>query len=328
MKYFITGATGFIGGKLAKKLASEGHTINALVRDPGKAKDLADIGVRLFKGDIRDKSTLLEPMRNTDGVFHAAAWYKVGVKDRSMAYSINVNGTRNVFEVMKELGIRKGVYTSTLAVNSDTHGRILDESYKHNGVHLSEYDRTKWLAHWDVAIPMINEGLPLVIVMPGLVYGPGDTSAAGATLKQYLQRKLPIIPSRTAYNWAHVDDIVNGHILAMEKGRAGESYIIGGPVHTLTEALKIAEEITGVKGPRLKMPPAAMKASSAFMGFLDMLLPVPDLYSAEMLRATAGVTYLGDNAKAKSELGYAPRPLREGLQETLEALVQQISGRN
>lgn len=324
MKYFITGATGFIGGKLALRLVSDGHTVNAVVRNPNKAVELKSAGVNIFKGDITDTTSLAEPMQGVDGVFHVAAWYKVGVKDKSQAYNINVNGTRNVLEMMRDLGIKKGVYTSTLAINSDTRGRIVDETYRHTGSHLSEYDRTKSLAHWDVAIPFIQDGLPLVIVMPGLVYGPGDTSAAGETLKQYLQRKLPIIPSRTAYNWAHVDDIVTGHILAMEKGRAGESYIIGGPVHTLTDALKIAEEITGVKGPRLKMPPSALKASSAFMGLLDKFLPVPDLYSAEMLRATAGVTYLGDNSKARRELGYEPRPLQEGLGETLVHLMKEL----
>ena len=320
MKYFITGATGFIGGKLARRLVKEGHTINALVRDPAKATDLKELGINVFKGDITDKTSLTGPMAGTDGVFHVAAWYKVGVKDKSMAYEINVNGTRNVLEVMRELGIHKGVYTSTLAVNSDTHGQLVDESYRFDGKPISEYDRTKWLAHHEVALPMMKEGLPLVVVMPGLVYGPGDTSAAGETFKQYLQGKLPIVPSRTAYNWAHVDDIVEGHILAMEKGRAGEAYMIGGPFHELTEAMKMAEEITDVKAPRLHLPPSMMKASAGIMGFLEKFLPIPDLFSGEMLRASAGVTYIGDNSKARRELGYDPRPLKEGLSETLGLL--------
>lgn len=325
MKYFITGATGFIGGKLVKRLVSDGHQINALVRDPQKAKELQELGVHLFQGDIIDKKSLVEPMTGVDGIFHVAAWYKVGVKDKSQAYKINVTGTRNVLEVMKELDIKKGVYTSTLAINSDTHGEVNDETFKFTGKHLSEYDRTKWLAHYEVALPMMKEGIPLVVVMPGLVYGPGDTSAAGETFKQYLHGKLPIIPAKTAYSWAHVEDIVSGHILAMEKGRKGETYIIGGPIHPLTEAMKLAEQITGVKAPRLKVPPVAMKISALTMGFLGSFLPIPDLYSAEMLRATAGVTYLGDNSKARRELGYNPRPLKEGLTETLQELMKELN---
>jgi nucleoside-diphosphate-sugar epimerase len=324
MKYFVTGATGFIGGKLARRLVSQGHSINALVRDTTKAKDLESLGIKLFRGDITDASCLKEPMTGVDGVFHVAAWYKVGVKDKSRAYDINVNGTRNVLSVMKELGIKKGVYTSTEAVNSDTHGILVNEKFRFEGRHLSVYDHTKWQAHYEVALPLIKEGLPLVIVMPGLVYGPGDTSAAGETFRQYLLGKLPMIPSRTAYNWAYVDDIVTGHILAMEKGRVGESYIIGGPVYPLTEAMMIAESITGIRSPRIIIPPYAMKASAALSGFFGKIIPLPDLYSGEMLRASAGVTYIADNTKARTELGYNPRPLREGLEETLIGLMKEL----
>jgi nucleoside-diphosphate-sugar epimerase len=324
MKFFITGATGFIGGKLARRLVSEGHIVHALVRDPIKADDLNALGIKLFQGDITDKSTLTKPMKGVDGVFHVAGWYKIGARDRSMAYNINVNGTRNVLEVMKELGIKKGVYTSTLAVNSDTHGIKVDETFRFNGEHLSEYDRTKYLAHHEVADQFIKEGLPLVIVMPGLVYGPGDTSATEVTFRQYLRGKLPIVPEKTAYNWGYIDDIVNGHILGMEKGRRGETYIIGGPVHPLTEALQLAEKITGIKAPRLKLSPGMMKASAAMAGFFGKIIPIPELYSSEMLRITAGVTYIGDNTKARSDLGYEPRSLKDGLTETLELLMQEM----
>jgi nucleoside-diphosphate-sugar epimerase len=118
---------------------------------------------------------------------------------------------------------------------------MVDENYRYDGPHLSEYDRTKWVAHYEVAEPMIAAGLPLVIVMPGLVYGPGDTSSLRTTLIQYLQRKLPMIPKQSAFSWAHVDDIARGHILAMEKGKVGESYIIAGPTSTLEDALALAE---------------------------------------------------------------------------------------
>src|SRR5579884_4023999 len=124
-------------------------------------------------------------MAGADGVFHIAGWYKIGTRDKSEGERINVLGTRNVLEVMRELGIPKGVYTSTLAVFSDTRGRLVDETYQYTGKHLSEYDRTKWVAHYEVAEPMIARGLPLVIVQPGLVYGPGDTSGVRTTFVQY-----------------------------------------------------------------------------------------------------------------------------------------------
>jgi nucleoside-diphosphate-sugar epimerase len=317
MKYFVTGATGFVGGRVVRQLVEAGHQVIVVVRNPAKATDLADLGMVVYQGDVTDKESMRGPMTGVDGVYHIAGWYKVGVKDKSDGEKINVQGTRNVLELMQELGIPKGVYTSSLAVFSDTHGRLVDETYRYDGPHLSEYDRTKWAAHYEVADPMIAAGLPLVIVQPGLIYGPGDTSSARTTLIQYLQRKLPLLPAETAFCWAHVDDVACGHILALQKGQPGESYIIAGPRHTLVEAMEIAEKITGIPAPRLRVSPGMMKAMAGLMGLVEKIVPVPKAYTAEGLRILAGVTYIGSNAKAKRELGYNPRPLLEGLTETL-----------
>ena len=244
MKYFVTGATGFVGGRVARMLAEAGHSVVALARTPAKARDLSVLGIQVVPGDVTDQASMREPMRGADGVYHIAGWYKLGVNDAREAEAINVQGTRNVLELMRELGIPRGVYTSTLAVYSDTHGPEVDESYRFAGTHLSLYDRTKAEAH-QLAEQLIAAGLPLVIVQPGLIYGPGDTSSVRTTLLQYLQRKLPVVPKRTAYSWAHVDDIARAHLLAMQLGRPGQSYHICGSSHTLVEALALAERITG-----------------------------------------------------------------------------------
>jgi nucleoside-diphosphate-sugar epimerase len=317
VKYFVTGATGFVGNHVARRLLEAGHQVVAVARNPEKAGEHAGLGLTLQRGDVTDKESMREAMRGVDGVFHIAGWYKVGVRDKSDAENINVQGTRNVLELMKELGVPRGVYTSTLAVNSDTHGKVVDESYRYTGPHLSEYDRTKWVAHYQVAEPMIAEGLPLVIVMPGVIYGPGDTSNLRSTLLRYLQRKLPIVPRKTAYSWAHVEDIAQGHLLAMEKGKLGESYIIAGPTHTLVAALRLAERITGVPAPRFRAHPAMLRAAAGLMSVIERVVPVPYDYTSEYLRVAAGVTYTGSNAKARRELGYNPRPLQQGLAETL-----------
>src|SRR5215212_4736795 len=260
MKYFVTGATGFVGGVLARKLREAGHEVHASVRNLDKAKDLHNIGVKLFKGDITDKESMREAMKGVDGVFHVAGWYKIGVKDKSDGEKVNIQGTRNVLELMRELKIPKGVYTSSLVVNSDTHGQMKDEHYRFTGQHLSEYDRTKAAAH-EVANEFIANGLPLVIVMPGLIYGPGDTSVLHTNIQDFLNQNLPMLPSRTTLCWAHVDDIVDGHILAMQKGRAGESYIIAGEPYTIVDAFKLASEITGKRAPSV-VPYQVMKALS------------------------------------------------------------------
>lgn len=317
MRYFVTGTTGFVGGRVAHQLREAGHDVVAVVRTPTKATDLLKLGVTVVQGDVTDKASMRAPMTGVDGVFHIAGWYKVGAGRTAGAegQAINVDGTRNVLELMEELGIARGVYTSTLAINSDTHGKDVDESYHFSGKHLSEYDRTKAEAH-AVAEQFIAKGLPLVVLMPGLIYGPGDTSSVRTTLVQYLQRKLPAIPQRTAYSWAHVDDIAAIHIKAMEESKPRETYIVAGPTHTLVEALQIAQEITGIPAPRA-LPPSLFGTMASVAGLVEPLAKLPDLYSSEGLRVLAGVTYIGSAAKAKRELGYNPRPLRAGLQETL-----------
>ncbi len=324
MKYFITGATGFIGGHLISQLLKENHEIHGLVRDPRRAQHLADLGVKLYQGDITHKESMKKGMEGVDGVFHLAAWYKIGARDRHRAYGINVLGTQNVLELMKEFDIPKGVYTSTLAVFSDTKGQIMDESYMFKGKHLSEYDRTKWIAHYKVALPMMEEGLPLTIVQPGAVYGPGDTSSVGVMLHDYLLGKLPMVPQNTALCWCHVDDVAQGHILAMNKGKPGESYIICGTPATLMQALNMAESITDIPGPKMKIHPGMIKLFSGFLKTIPNVLHLEGAYTGEGLRVIAGTTYLGNDRKARKELQFNPRPLNTGLEETLHQLMDEM----
>lgn len=317
MRYFLTGATGFIGGHLARQLREAGHEVVALVRSPERARALAALGVELVPGDILEPPSLSPPMHGADGVFHLAAWYRVGARDRRRAYAINVEGTRNVLEAARDVGVPRVVYTSTLAVFGDTGGRVVDESYRMHGPWLSEYDRTKWLAHYEVALPMAEAGLPLVIVQPGLVHGAGDHSNVGAALRSYLRRRLPAIPDLGGC-WSHVEDSARGHVQAMERGRPGETYILGGPPLMWKEVLQVAEEITGIRPPRLVLSAPLARVSSWLMKPIAAVAPLPEPYHPETLRVAAGTTYFGDDSRARRELGWDPRPLREGLALTLE----------
>jgi nucleoside-diphosphate-sugar epimerase len=325
--YFLTGATGFLGGVLARQLVERGHVVRAIVRTPAKADALRALGVQLVAGDVTDEASLRDPMRGADGVFHVAGWYKIGLRDSSPARAVNVDGTRNVLQLMRDLRIGKGVYTSTLAVNSDTRGRLVDETYRFDGRHLSVYDRTKAEAH-RIADGFIREGLPLVIVQPGLIYGPGDTSGVRTMFLQFLQRKLPAVPRQTALAWAHVEDVARGHVLAMERGVPGRTYFLAGPVHTLEGALDLAAEITGVAAPTLKLPPRVLRVASILVRPFERLAPLPSASTSEGLRIIAGVTYIGTSARAERELAWRPRPLRDGLTETLrhEMALLNLSG--
>lgn len=323
-RYFVTGATGFLGSELTKQLISRGHQVVALIRTPAKASLLRTLGVELHEGDITDRETLRPPMADVDGVFHCAAWYKVGARDSARAEPINVGGTRNVLETMRELGVPKGVYTSTVAVFSDTKGAVPDETYRYVGPHLSEYDRTKWQAHYQVAVPMTATGLPLVIVMPGVIYGPGDTSGLHAAMVDLLRKRLYFTPRRTAYCWAHVEDTARGHILAMEDGRPGQSYIITGPRHTFEEAFDLVATLAHVRRPWLHPGPRLLRATAWLMEGIQKAVDLPPMLTPEALRVVAGVTYFGSNEKAVRELGFTVRPLAEGMEQTLEYELREL----
>jgi dihydroflavonol-4-reductase len=327
MRYFVTGASGFLGGVIARQLRDAGHDVVALVRRPETAPQLSRIGIDVRAGDITDRESVRSAMVGVDGVFHAAAWFKVrqssltpgardargGMAEAEEAYRANVVGTRNVLETMRDLGIPRGVYTSTIAVYGDTKGRVVDGSERPERPTTSVYDETKWRAHYEVAEPLIAAGLPLVIVQPGVVYGVGDRGPVRGAVDAYLRRRLPIAVASTAYSWGHVEDTAAGHRLAMERGRAGESYILAGPSHTFVEALRIAESITGIPVPRVVIPGALATAAALVL-------------RTEAMRVI-GATYLGSSAKAQRELGFTARPLRDGFAEVLPAHLADLRSR-
>jgi nucleoside-diphosphate-sugar epimerase len=317
-RYFVTGATGFLGGELVKQLIGRGHQVVALVRSPDKASLLRVLGVELHTGDITDRDCLRAPMQGVDGAFHVAAWYKIGAANGAQtAERVNVEGTRNVLETAREAGIRRIVYTSTVGVFGDTRGHLVNETYFSHGPFLTEYDRTKWLAHYEVALPMMRAGLPLTIAMPGAIYGPGDTSGIHATLVQLLRGRLHTTPRGVKFAWGYIADVARGLQLAMDSGRTGESYLLTGPVHSFEDACALAARIAGKRAPIFHPRPFLMRglaSCAAMFERWDVRLPVP----AETLRLMAGTTWIGSSAKAEKELGFAVRPLEEGLRHTIE----------
>ena len=323
-RYFVTGATGFLGGELVKQLIGRGHQVTALVRSPAKASLLGILGVQLHVGDITDRATLPGPMAGVDGVFHVAAWYKVGARDAGhVAEEINIAGTRNVLETARDLNIPRIVYTSTVGVLGDTRGALLDESHHSSGPFLTEYDRTKWIAHHEVALPMIGAGLPLIIAMPGAIYGPGDTSAIHDTLVQLLRGRLYATPRGVAFSWVYIEDAARGLRQAMDAGKVGESYLLTGPVHTFEEAFDLAAHIAKKRAPLLHPRPVVMRTAARLAALLerwDVHLPI----AAETLRLMAGTTWIGSSAKAERELGFTARPLDEGLRHTIEHELRQL----
>jgi dihydroflavonol-4-reductase len=326
MKAFITGGTGFIGQHVVRKLIARGYGVYALVRSERSAAILSSLGANVVPGDITDTASMRAGMAGSDVVFHMAAWYKMGSSDWMKAESINVGGTRKVLRLAHALGVPKIVYTSTVAVFGDTKGQLVDESFVQGGPFLTQYDRTKWLAHYKVAVPLIEKGAPIIIVQPGVVYGPGDSSIA-AEMMQLFYRGIPVLPGHdTTATYAHVEDIAEGHLLAAERGKVGESYILAGPAIPLGEMFDFWSHLTGKPAPSLRVPSQLIRPFAPLMGAINTVFPLPSAFSQEAVHSL-GATYMARSDKAREQLGWKTRPLQTGMLETFAWLAEQEAER-
>lgn len=322
MHYFVTGATGFVGGYVTSQLLAAGHDVTALVRTRDDARDIAAYGVRPHIGSVTDKEGMRSGVRGVDGVFHSAG-HRLAFPDRKTMEAVNVLGSRNVFELVRELSIPKCVFTSTLNVFSDTHGAVVDETHRFTGRHLTEYDRVRAEAHFGVALAMMGKGVPIVTLMPGMVYGPRDTSAMARLITRAMLGRIIAVSANTAYSWAHVMDVAHAHVLAMQFGRPGETYIIGGPAHTVREALILAGNSAGKKRQPIAIPSWVAAGAAVLVRPLSFIVP-PWRRTADRLRIAAGVTYLGDDSKAREELGFDPRSLAQGMPDAARATLEEM----
>jgi nucleoside-diphosphate-sugar epimerase len=320
MQVFLTGATGFIGGAIAKALRERGDDVRALVRSPDKAKELEGAGVELVAGSLADREAIRSAMEGCDAVIHNAAVYEVGIKksERPAMYEANVVGTENVLGAALDAKVPKVVYVSTVGVFGNTKGEIVEEGYEHHGEYSSYYEETKVLAH-KVADRLIGEGLPCVIVQPGGVYGPDDHSAVGDLIDRFVAGKLPaMVFGDLGFNLVYRDDVVAGVLLALDKGVPGQAYILGGEVTTMRGMIETLGGIVDRKPPRLNMPVTVLRISRPVGPIMGPALGFPPNFG-ELISASDGVTYWARHDKAMRELGYSPRPLEQGLRDLLEA---------
>lgn len=321
MRAFVTGATGFIGGGLAERLRERGDEVVALVRSRDRAARLRDLGCELAPGDLGDPESIRGGLKGCDAAFHVAAAYKVGIprSERPAMYDANVRGTERVIDAATEAGVARIVYVSTIGSFGNTHGSVVDETYRHPGTgYLSYYEETKVLAH-RAAEERIAGGAPVIVVMPGGVYGPGDSSDLGQLIKRVRTGRLPgrMYPE-TGFNWVHVDDVVEGILLAHDRGRVGEEYILGGQLGTIGDMIDAVAGAAGRRAPRWRWPSPLVKMGIPFGRLIGPMLGLgPNL--RELIRSGEGVTYWARHDKAVRELGYRPRDLATGIGETVRA---------
>ena len=319
MKAFVTGGTGFIGSRVVKRLRARGDDVVVLARSPEKA---AGLDAEVVQGDLGDADAIRRGMEGCQAAFHIAADYRVGMpksKQESM-YDSNVRGTERVLDAAADAGVAKIVYVSTVNAFGNTNGQVVDETYTRDegDGFVSYYDETKYLAH-KLAKDRAAAGAPVVIVQPGVVYGPGDQAIIGQFIDQASKGKMPAkaFPDM-GINAVFVDDVADGIMLAHDKGVPGESYVLGGELTTQGELIDKAAAIGGKKPPRMTVPPLLLKAMIPVGRFVGPPMGLPPNFR-EMISAADNVTYLAKDDKARRELGYQPRDLDTGLRETISS---------
>ena len=325
---FVTGGTGFIGERLVSLLVQRGVEVRALARSQRGLEKIKALGATPVPGDVTAPKSMQEAMRICDVVFHVAAMYEIGARYARQMKEVNVQGTRNVFEAALGAGVPTIVYTSTAGIHGDTKGKMVDETHRIPFEALKSstlYEQTKWRAHYEVALPMIRAGAPIVIVESGGVYGPDDHSVVGDLLALYARRRLPVLPDRdTTLTFTYVDDIAEGHILAAGQGRLGESYIMGYQALSFGQLFNVCARVSGLPKIKVKIPSVLVRPAWPIMALVERILPLPDMLSSEAVRSV-GTTWIVNCRKAQDELNWRPRPVEEGLKLTFDWLNQKYN---
>jgi dihydroflavonol-4-reductase len=325
MKCFVTGASGFVGANLVHELVAQGHEVRALVRAGSDLRGLAGTRFERVAGGLDDVGLLTRNMKGCGWCFHVAASYHLWLKDYAPMYAANVEGTRHVLEAAKAAGCERIVYTSTVGciglprVSGD---KIIptDESAPVSEAQMSNhYKRSKWQAE-EVARGFAAQGWPIVIVNPTAPIGPRDVkpTPTGQVIVDFLNRALPGYVD-TGLNWVHVRDVAQGHILAAEKGRVGERYILGHSEGnwTMRETLLMLQEVTGTAAPKLRVPyGVALAAAYVSEGTARLTGKPPKAPLAGVRMAKYKMFF--NPKKAVNELGLPQTPPRQALADAVE----------
>lgn len=319
MKALVTGATGFIGSNLTRKLLEQGFEVRALARKESNLRNLEGLDVELAFGDVRDGETLEKALEGCEFLFHLAALYTFWVPKPEVIYEINVKGTENILRAALRKGIKKVVYTSsesTLGIDEKT--GLGDESLDARPWELTtHYKRSKFQAE-EVARKICREGLPVVIVNPTATVGPYDIKPTPTAMfiPFFLNHQLPAYIN-TGLNWVSVEDVAKGHVLALEKGKVGERYILGGENLAFYEVLNMLGRITGIRPPRFRIPfSLALAAGYSSEVFLGRILRKKPWITADAVNAGKQIRFF-NCSKATRELGLNPTPVEEGLRKAV-----------
>ncbi|KPJ64250.1 hypothetical protein AMJ44_13100 [candidate division WOR-1 bacterium DG_54_3] len=320
MKTFITGATGFIGTHLVKRLAQTEHELRCLVRKTSDVHTLKELGVALITGDVTDKDSLLEGMKGCDWVVNLANIYTFWEPDKQIYTDVNVGGTRNVMECALETGVSKVVHVSTGGIYGKPEDCPFTEESPVGPVRFSEYFRTKYegdLIAWEL---YEKKGLPLVMVYPVAVLGPGDPKTTGEYIQDLIHRRMPAkVFEDSILTWVHVRDVAEAIVRALEKeGNPGEKYLVGKHQMSLREINEMISEISGAPLPKLALPGWMVLLNATLLtGLANLVKKPPILKMAKDKIRTMKEGFVIDGSKAERELGITYTPIRVAIEEAI-----------
>jgi len=322
MKAFVTGGTGFIGSEVVRRLMKGGHEVRCLVR-PGSGTGRIDAtGAHIVRGDLKDRSSLLEGMRGCDRVIHAAAAYSFWAPDRRIYREVNVDGARNVMECALEASVPKVVHVGTVVAYGASGRTTVTEETPAGPVRFSEYARTKQEGEEIAWRLRETRGLPLVVVMPGGVLGAGDPKASGSYIRDLVQGRMPArVLENSPFPWVHVRDVAEGIVRAAEKeGNAGERYFLVGENLTFGQINRMIGEIAGIRLPRMRLPDGLTLAGALLLTALSRLTGKPPMLglSLDQIRTMKGGLVV-DGSKAARDLGIRYTPIRVAIEEEIES---------
>jgi nucleoside-diphosphate-sugar epimerase len=320
---YLTGATGFIGGRVAAILAARGDRIRCLVRDASRARALQALGAELVAGDVTDRAAHERGLRGADAAIHLAAIYDIGVVDAAALEHTNIGGTAAFFDAVQSAHTARAIYVSTTVALGPVAAGIGDEASRNHPPYSSEYERTKTEAHL-LAVQAQQAGAPVIIVCPAYVYGPGDGGPGGRFLRDLLRGRVPALLTGPAwFSFVHVDDVADGIVRALDNGRVGESYVLSGEDATINDFAQLAAALAGARGPLLRFPPSLALLTGRLLDGVTLVTGARFPITAENVRTVSGHRWLHSHAKATAELGWEPRPMAAGLPETIAWLKTQ-----
>ncbi len=319
MTIFVTGASGFVGSAVLRRLLKAGLEVRALVRPKSDRRNLAGLPVQTVEGELLDRKSLAPALKGCRGLFHLAADYRLWTRDPAAMFRVNVEGTRNVLMAAAEAGVERMVYTSSVAtLGARTDGRAVDEDAPVTYADMiGPYKQSKYRAEEEVRRLIAEQGLRVVIVNPSTPVGPRDVkpTPTGRMIVEAASGKMPAYVD-TGLNVVHVDDVAEGHFLAFDKGQVGERYILGGEDMTLRDILTEIAVLTGARPPRFQIPRGPLLPLAFAAEAWARVSGGEPFMTVDGLRMAAKKMFFS-SAKARRRLGYRARPAAEALRDAV-----------